>query len=103
MSPAARLTGGGSQAAGDILGHVRVEELVDLPGNWSGRRGDRMSGDFADADEISIRRSDEDFLRGVKILRAKRLLGNRHAGFGRNLEQDSAGDSFETPGIQRRR
>src|SRR5580704_9369432 len=68
----------------------------------AGSRGDFVAGNFAHANEIAIRRRNKEFVGGEKIFGVKSLLDNGDSRFRRNFEKNSARDTFETAGIQRR-
>src|SRR5215467_5401213 len=95
------LSGGGSKTACDVVGNVGVEKLEQslANGTWS---GNVVAGDLAHADQIAVRRSDENFFRGIKILRAQRLLDNRESRFGRNFQKNASRDAFQAAGTERR-
>src|SRR5262245_17640050 len=96
------LSGGGGEAAGDVVGDVGVEELKQPLANGPGS-GNGVAGDFADANQIAVRRSDEDFLSGIEVLGTQRLLDHRKSGLRRDFQKDTARNSFQAAGTERRR
>src|ERR1700675_3915764 len=95
--------GSSGEAAGDVVPNTGAEEIFKLMRDRCGSGGNLVAVDFADADEIAIRRRNKNFVCGVKIFGAKRLLDNSDARFGSDFEEDTARDAFEAAGIQRRR
>src|ERR1700676_5493708 len=95
--------GSSGEAAGDVVRNIGVEEIVKLMRDRAGSGGNLVAVDFADADEIAIRRRNKNFVCGVKIFGAKSLLDNGDARFGSNLKKYPSCDALETTRIQRRR
>jgi hypothetical protein len=95
--------GSSGEAAGDVVRDIGVEEIVKLVRDGAGSGDNLAAVDFADADEIAIRRRNKNLVCGVKIFGAKGLLDDRDARFGSDFEEDTARDTFEAAGIQRRR
>src|ERR1700676_5458502 len=89
------LVGSGREPAGDVVCDIGVKEIVELVRNGAGSGRDFLAVDFADADEIAIRRRNKNFVRGIKIFGAKSLLDNGDARFGSDFEEDAARDAFE--------
>ncbi len=86
-------------AAGDVVGHVRDEEIFDLAGDGPGGGSDFVAGNFAHADNVAIGGGDEDFVGGVEIFGAEGLLDDVDAGFGSDFGEDGASDAFEAAGV----
>ena len=93
--------GSGGEAPRDVVRHIGVEKIVELVRDRAGSGGNLVAVDFADADEIAIRRRNKNLVCGVKIFGAKGLLDDRDARFGSDFEEDTARDAFEAAGIQR--
>ena len=93
------LARGGGEAASDVVGYVGDEQLFDLASDWARRGGDLVAGDFAYADDVAIGGGDENFVGGIKIFWAEGLLDDVDARFRGDLEENAAGDAFETAGV----
>src|SRR5690242_12664323 len=94
------LSGGGGEAAGDVVGNVSVEKFEQALAHRAGS-SNAVAGDFSHANQIAVRRGDENFFGGVEVLGAKRLLDDRESGFRRNLQEDAARDAFQAAGAER--
>src|SRR6266478_366207 len=84
----------GGEAAGDVVVEVGGKEIIHTVAYWAD--SDLVAGDFADADEVTVGRGNENFLGGIKFLGAQGLLDDGDPSFGRDLHEDAARNAFET-------
>src|SRR5215831_1329084 len=96
------LSGGGGEASSDVVGNVGVEKLEQTLANGSGS-GNGVTCDFSHADQIAIRRGDENFFYRIEVLGTQSLLDDRKARFWRNFQKDAACDTFQAARTERRR
>ncbi len=86
-----------------IIDHVIVEGLLEPLGDGAGRIGKLMAFDLRDADEAAIGGANEHFVCGIQIFGPQRFFFHRDAGCRGNVQQNAAGDAFETSGRERGR
>src|SRR6266853_2856424 len=98
MDAGRKLAGGSREAARDIVRYVGDEKFLELMRDFAGGGGDFLSGNFADADDVAVRGGYEDFVGGVEIFGAERVLDDCDSGFGGDFKEDAAGDAFEAAG-----
>jgi hypothetical protein len=68
--------------------------------DFAGGGGDLVPADFAHTDDVAISGGDENFIGGVEIFGAQRVLEDGNARFWRDFKEDAAGDAFQAAGIQ---
>src|SRR5712691_275301 len=73
-SPPSPRSGRSGEAAGDVVGHVGGEGFFELLRDRAGRGRKLVAGNFTGAEQIAIRRGNENFVGGEEILGPQRLL-----------------------------